>query len=245
MAMTDIEASPDGSRLLTAGIDETARLWTADGLRELRVLRGHEVPVFDVAFSPTGRRAATAGRDGLLIVWSLETGRPERWIDAHDGPAWAVAFARDGRFVLSAGSDEAVRMWHVDTGSRIGTTVRDRAEPQPWLSSAEPGAKLFRACAGCHALDAEGRHRSGPHLAGLFGRRAGSVPGYAYSDALSGADFVWNQETLTALFRDGPDVMVPGSKMPLQRITSPQALDDLVAYLEIITAPGYEPEGQE
>jgi cytochrome c len=71
------------------------------------------------------------------------------------------------------------------------------------------------------------------------------VPGYAYSSALTGADFVWNHETLTALFRDGPDVVVPGSKMPLQRIADEKALDALVAYLEIITAPDPTDDGGE
>ncbi len=237
MAVTDIAVSPDGSRLLSAGIDATVRLWDVDTQSELRVLRGHDGPVFAVAFSPDGQRALSAGRDGLVILWSLESGNALRWIEAHEGPAWAVAFSRDGRFALSAGSDETLRMWHLESGSRIGPPANIDYAAKPWLDSPHPGARLYRACAGCHSLDPETRSRSGPHLAGLFGRRAGTVPGYVYSPALAGADFVWNHETLTALFRDGPDVTVPGSKMPLQRIPDATALDALVAYLEIITAP--------
>ncbi len=236
MAVTDVAVSPDGTRLLSAGIDETVRVWDLAARRELHVFRGHAGPVFSVAFSPDGRKAVSAGLDGLVILWSLETGKSMRWIEAHDGPAWAVAFSRDGRFALSAGSDETVRLWHLDTGSRIGTPVSTDGAPKPWLDSPHPGAKLFRSCAACHDVDADKQSRSGPHLAGLFGRRVGTVRGYAYSSALTGADFVWNHDTLTALFRDGPDVMVPGSKMPLQRIPDAEALDALVAYLEIITA---------
>jgi cytochrome c len=229
--------------LLSAGIDETLRLWDTRTRRELGELRGHDGPVFGVAFSPDGQKALSAGRDGLVILWSLETGTSISWIEAHDGPVWAVAFSRDGRFALSAGSDKTMRMWHLDTGSRIGAPAADDGGTEPWLESTHPGARLFRACAACHALDPQRQSRSGPHLAGLFGRRAGSVPGYAYSAALSGADFTWDHDTITALFRDGPDVVVPGSKMPLQRIDDGQALDALVAYLRIITASGEVPGG--
>jgi len=236
MAVTDVAVSPDGTRLLSAGIDETVRVSDLATRRELHVFRGHAGPVFSVAFSPDGGKAVSAGLDGLVILWSLETGRSIRWIEAHDGPAWAVAFSRDGRFALSAGSDETLRLWHLDSGSRIGMPLSTDDDPKPWLDSSHPGAKLFRSCAACHDIDAEKQSRSGPHLEGLFGRRVGTVPSYAYSTALAEANFVWNHDTLTALFRDGPDVMVPGSKMPLQRIPNAEALDALVAYLEIITA---------
>lgn len=243
MALTDMAVSPDGTRLLSAGIDETVRLWDIETREEMRTLRGHDGPVLGVAFSPDGRKALSAGRDGTVILWALDTGNAVRWIEAHDGPAWAVAFSHDGRFGLSAGSDETVRAWRLDTGNRVGLPARSGDTRKPWLESDHPGAKLFRACAACHALGRDEQSRSGPHLTGLFGRRAGSVPGYAYSPALSGADFVWNHETLTALFRDGPHLVVPGSKMPLQRIADEQDLDDLVAYLEIITAPASAENG--
>lgn len=236
MAVTDVAVSPDGTRLLSASIDETVRVWNLETRRELHVLRGHAGPVFSVAFSPDGGKAVSAGLDGLVILWALEAGKSIRWIEAHDGPAWAVAFSRDGRFALSAGSDETLRLWHLDSGSQIGTPVSTDGDPKPWLDSSHPGATLFRSCAACHDLEAEKQRRSGPHLEGLFGRRVGTVPGYTYSSALTKAEFVWNHETLTALFRDGPDVMVPGSKMPLQRIPDAKALDALVAYLEIVTA---------
>ena len=79
--------------------------------------------------------------------------------------------------------------------------------------------------------------RSGPHFAGLFGRRAGSVSGYNYSQALDGAKFLWNEATLQKLFEQGPDVFLPGTKMPLQRIPDPGQLGELIAYLRELTAP--------
>jgi cytochrome c len=237
MAVTHLAVSPDGSRLLSAGIDETVRLWDPAGRTEVRTMTGHKGPVFGVAFSPDGTSALSGGRDGWVIHWSLETGQPIQFIQAHDEPVWAVAFSPDGRFAMSASSDETVRVWHLGTGERIGLPGEGDSEPKPWLDSTHPGAKLYRSCATCHSLQADGVRRSGPTFAHLFGRRAGSVPGYSYSAALREATFVWNEQTLGELFEKGPATFLPGTKMPLQRIADREALDSLIDYLKILTSP--------
>lgn len=107
---------------------------------------------------------------------------------AATGIARAVAFSPDGRFALTASSDEVVRMWHLRSDDRIGISSAEVTSPKPWLTSTHPGARMFRKRALCHSLTADGPKRSGPHFAGLFGRRAGSVNGYRYSDALAGLD---------------------------------------------------------
>ena len=103
-------------------------------------------------------------------------------------------------------------------------------------ANAENGRQVFRLCAGCHSLMADGPRRSGPHFAGLFGRRAGSVLGYNYSSALRTREFNWNGETLRALFHEGPDAYIPGTKMPVQRIADDDQLANLIEYLRQITA---------
>ena len=108
-------------------------------------------------------------------------------------------------------------------------------EPQPWLDSDHPGAQLFTKCARCHNLKADGARRSGPHFEGLFGRAVGKVKGYNYSEALRQVDFQWNAETLTALFEKGPDIFLPGTKMPIQRVSNSEDLEHLIDYLRIIT----------
>ena len=72
------------------------------------------------------------------------------------------------------------------------------------------GEALYEArCGGCHSLDA---NRIGPMHRGVFGRRAGSVADFDYSDALRGARIVWNETTLDAWLRD-PQALIPGQRM--------------------------------
>ena len=88
-----------------------------------------------------------------------------------------------------------------------------------------------RKCSICHSLADDGIRRAGPTLAGVFGRRAGSVAGYSYSSTVQNLGFDWNAETIDQLFDLGPDHFIPGSKMPMQRIVRPEDRQDLIEYL--------------
>ena len=236
MGITQLATSADGGQLISASIDKTLRLWNLREPTEVRVYEGHDGQVFAARFSADGETALSAGRDGVLVQWDLASGRQKQTIDAHDAIIWGLGVSPDGRFALTASSDETVRVWHLGTGDRIGIEAAPSDEPKPWLTSDHPGASLFGKCAKCHSLSANGARRSGPHLSGLFGRRAGSVPDYKYSSALTGADFVWNERTLFRLFDEGPDKVLPGTKMPVQRVTDSQRLAQLVEYLKELTA---------
>ncbi len=235
MGITRLAASPDGVRLLSAGIDGQVRLWDVAAKAVQRVFEFHDKQVFSVAFGPDGASAISSGRDGFLVHWALDEDAPLRRIAAHDALIWASGITPNGQFAISASSDESVRIWHLATGDRIGPQPIEDDRPQPWLESDHPGAKIFTKCARCHSLSADGVRRSGPHFDGLFGRRAGSVAGYNYSAALHGLDFKWGADTIATLFTLGPDVFVPGTKMPIQRVTSSVDLTNLVDYLRLIT----------
>ncbi|MEE8352785.1 MAG: c-type cytochrome [Rhodospirillales bacterium] len=237
LGITQLAVSPDGGRLLSAGIDKTLRLWDLKQMRLVRIYKEHYGQIFAVAFSPDGKSALSAGRYGMLIQWNLQTGEVIRTIKAHEKIIWAVSYSPDGRFGLTAGSDERVHVWHLESGDQIGLTAEGDDEPKPWLDSDHLGAPLFKKCARCHSLSTNGRRRSGPHLSGLFGRPVGSVEGYNYSKALIGANFKWNEKTLFQLFDKGPDIYLPGTKMPVQRVPNAEQLVQLVDYLKQLTKP--------
>jgi len=238
MGVTALSLSPDGKMLLSASIDKSIRLWDLQENIELRKIDVRDGQVYDVQFSPDGQRALTAGKDGYVVEWNLSNGLPLHEIAAHERIAWAARYTPDGRFAVSASSDEQARIWHIETGDRIGQTQIADAGPQPWLESDHPGAKLFTKCAKCHALSADGPSRSGPHFAHLFNRKAGSIENYRYSAALTGVQFRWDEKNLFRLFDEGPDKMLPGTKMPVQRVTDDKQLSDLVDYLRILTSTG-------
>lgn len=105
------------------------------------------------------------------------------------------------------------------------------------VGDAARGAEVFRQCAGCHQLGAEAGNRIGPHLNGIFGRRAGGVEGFDYSNAMAraGADgLTWNPETLDA-YIENPRALVPGTRMAFRGISDEQDRHDLLAYLRRFT----------
>jgi cytochrome c len=109
----------------------------------------------------------------------------------------------------------------------IGAAVPARA------ADPDRGEQLWRKCASCHTLEANGRNRAGPRLHGLFGRTAGSVPDYPYSDALKKSGIVWTDQTLDAYLKDS-EAFVPGTKM-YGGLSQDADREDLLAYLKTAT----------
>ena len=90
------------------------------------------------------------------------------------------------------------------------------------------GEPIYTRCLACHALAYD---RVGPRHCGLFGRRAGSVPGFSYSPAMKRSGIVWNDKTLDR-FLTKPLKMVPGSAMTYDGVADPKERADLIAYLK-------------
>jgi cytochrome c len=98
------------------------------------------------------------------------------------------------------------------------------------------GQRLFQQrCASCHALQS-GQNRLGPHLAGILGRRAGSVEGARYSGAIQGSDIVWDEPTLDSFLTD-PRQVVPGTTMVVGVPNSDQRRA-IIAYLRSVVGQG-------
>src|SRR3984893_9327371 len=106
---------------------------------------------------------------------------------------------------------------------------------------ASRGQQDFRACAPCHSLEPD-RNMTGPSLASLWGRKAGSLPSFErYSDALKSSGIIWDDRALDGWLTD-PQRMVPDNEMTFQGIKDGRVRADLLAFLKDATKPGAAPE---
>lgn len=92
------------------------------------------------------------------------------------------------------------------------------------------GKKVFRKCQACHTVQ-EGKHRQGPSLYGVIGRKAGTAEGFKYSDAMKAHDVVWDADSLNT-YLENPKATVPGNKMIFVGLKDAQERADVIAYLK-------------
>lgn len=225
------------------GVTRIVDPFTGDPIRDLTLERR---PILAMAANADRSRLAVGDGQGYISV--IDTAD---WSFVADfratlrGPIWALHFSADGQNIHAGGLDDALYSWPVDGA---GGAPRMVQEDRPFLqgsAAASNGERQFnRKCSICHELGPDSRRRAGPTLHRLFGRAAGSLPHYPYSETLLDADIVWKAETIDALFDLGPDVYVKGTKMPMQRITDPQDRADLIEFLRVATGPDNEGESR-
>ncbi len=96
--------------------------------------------------------------------------------------------------------------------------------------AAGPGKNLFeRRCTGCHSLD---QNRVGPRLRGVYGRPAGSVPDFTYSDSLKSAHFTWDKAKLDKWLTD-TDSLVPDNDMAFH-VPKADERADIIRFLKSV-----------
>lgn len=107
------------------------------------------------------------------------------------------------------------------------------ADLQALMAAADPdkGQVLFLQCRACHSLEAGGPNKVGPNLHGVFGRKAGLAPGYAYSEAITQSSVVWSAATLDEWLAR-PSDFLPGNRMVFVGIRTPGDRANLIAYLQ-------------
>lgn len=98
----------------------------------------------------------------------------------------------------------------------------------------EAGKAVFNRCKICHHLEAGAPSPVGPNLHALFGRKAGTLAGYNYSEAMKNAGVVWDDGTLSKYLRD-PKGFIPGDKMAFPGVKDETELTNLLAYLKEAT----------
>ncbi len=97
---------------------------------------------------------------------------------------------------------------------------------------ATKGQQTFKQCALCHAAEA-GKTKIGPSLFGVVGRKAGTLPGFSYSDAMKKFDKTWTPEELDTYLAD-PRKVVPGTKMVFVGLKKEDDRENVIAYLETL-----------
>lgn len=101
-------------------------------------------------------------------------------------------------------------------------------------ASMENGEEVFKKCRACHDVGPDAKNKIGPVLNNLFGRKAGTIEGFAYSDAnrkAGEAGWVWTEDKMLA-YLENPREAMPGNKMAFAGLRDEQDRKDLMAYLK-------------
>jgi len=225
-----VAVAPDGE-IVAAGADGALRFVKAGGGEVVAEVEVAPTPVVALAVSPDGALVAAAGIRGAVGIIERKPRALARTLVGPGLPVWSLAFLPDSRILLTGGADRMVRRWNALTGDHVGPVAMAGTRDPLSTFAGERGAEVFRACVACHTLSPDEGERAGPTLAGLFGRRIASLPGYRFSEALRRLDIVWTPETVARLFEVGPTTFTPGTRMPEQRIGSAEDRAALVAFL--------------
>lgn len=113
--------------------------------------------------------------------------------------------------------------------------------PAPYnTADLENGQRTFALCRSCHTITEGGANMTGPNLHGVFGRQAGTVEKFRYSEPVKNAGFVWDAEHLDKWLAD-PRGFLPGNRMSFMGVKAAKDRIDLIAYLKVES--GYKPGG--
>ena len=204
--------------------------------KELLKIAEDRVPILSSFYLPTKNMISYGNAKGRVIIlntldWSLI-----RDFSAVNGPVWDNLILESDSSLFVAGLDDFITRWHIfDFPPKIleKPGPARRFHPDKEVSNGEK--QFARKCSVCHTLKADGKKRAGPSLHKVFGREAGTLNGYVYSEALLKSKIIWNEDSISQLFEKGPDKVTPGTKMPIQKMKNKKDRLDLVLYLKEAT----------
>jgi WD40 repeat protein/serine/threonine protein kinase/tetratricopeptide (TPR) repeat protein len=112
--------SPDGRRLVIAGVDNVIRVCDPRNGQILRTLTGHAAPVTSLSFSPNGSQIVSGSVDQSVRIWDVTTGLALATLRGHGNAVATVAWSHNAKWIASGATDKAV-IWEVETGAPIVT----------------------------------------------------------------------------------------------------------------------------
>lgn len=142
-----------------------------------------------------------------------------------DAPDPANAEADSGAGAADAAAASAPEAPAADNVETLdGTVFAD------FTGDAAAGETVFAQCSACHVVE-PGVNRTGPSLAGIIGRDAGTVEGYSYTEANANSGITWSAEKMFQYLED-PQRVIPGTKMAFAGLPEAQDRADVIAYLQ-------------
>ncbi len=223
--------------ILYGALDGTVAVVSIEKAQRIQDIAKQERPIQSVKLSKDGSLAAFGDGAGVIQVFAADSGTKIESAEVTFGPVWDMDFISGTNQMYHVGLDDFASRWQISP-RKLNQNQAELPRRFQVRNSEDPGELEFqRKCSVCHTLIEDGQNRAGPTLFKVFGRKAGTLPGYKYSEALLESQIIWDEETIGRLFDDGPDKVVPGTKMPVQRLKQIDRRDDLIRFLKEATEP--------
>ena len=142
-----VSFSPDGARIVTGSMDNTAKVWDARTGTAMLELKGHTGCVSDVSFSPDGTRIVTGSLDGTAKVWDARTGTAVLEFKGHTDMVTCVSFSPDGTRIVTGGWDRTAKVWDARTGTRL-LELKGHASEVSSVSFSPDGTRIVTGAGG-------------------------------------------------------------------------------------------------
>ena len=205
---------------------------------ELLRFGDERVPVLSLHYNAADNMIGFGTAKGRIMLADTRDWSIFREFRAANGPVWSMLVMPQGDTLVIGSLDDHITEWSIfEFPPEFLESPGKPRRFHPTVAMTNGEKQFARKCSVCHTLEKDGKRRAGPTLFGVFGREAGTLDGYPYSDALLALRIIWDETTISRLFDEGPDIVTPGTKMPIQRMKDPQDRRDLVTFLKMATMP--------
>lgn len=204
--------------------------------KELLRFGEDRVPVLSLDYNASENMIGFGTAKGRVMLADTRDWSIFREFRAANGPVWSLLVMPKGDKLIIGSLDDHITEWSIlEFPPEFLESPGKPRRFHPTVAMTNGEKQFARKCSVCHTLEEDGKRRAGPTLFGVFGREAGTLEGYPYSEALLTSQIIWDEKTISRLFDEGPDIVTPGTKMPIQRMKDPQDRRDLVTFLKMAT----------